>query len=79
MLTAEGGSLADHAVRFVPPYTLTTHPLNAPKACVAAVPMTASGAEVVWWLVLAQTGLGERSHLLSRNIAIDTFEKSSSN
>lgn len=46
LLMAEGGRLADHAVRFTPPATLVAPPLNAPKRPVVAIPGTASGAEV---------------------------------
>jgi alcohol dehydrogenase len=43
---AEGGRLEDHASRFTPPDTLVMPPLRAPKLPIAAVPCTASGAEV---------------------------------
>jgi alcohol dehydrogenase len=46
LLLAEGGRLADHAVRFTPPATLVAPPLRADKLPVVAVPGTASGAEV---------------------------------
>ena len=46
LLVAEGGRLADHAVRFTPPSTLIRPTLLAPKLPVVAVPCTASGAEV---------------------------------
>jgi alcohol dehydrogenase len=43
---AEGGRLEDHASRFTPPASLVIPELKAPKLPVAAVPCTASGAEV---------------------------------
>lgn len=43
---AEGGELEAHATRFSPPATLTVPALEAPKLPIAAVPCTASGAEV---------------------------------
>ena len=46
LLMAEGGRLADHAVRFTPPATLIAPPLRAPKLPIVAIPGTASGAEV---------------------------------
>ena len=46
LLLAEGGRLADHAVRFTPPATLVAPPLRAKKLPVVAIPGTASGAEV---------------------------------
>lgn len=46
LLMAEGGRLADHAVRFTPPATLIAPPLPAPKLPIVAIPGTASGAEV---------------------------------
>ncbi|MGJ7582755.1 iron-containing alcohol dehydrogenase family protein [Variovorax sp. RHLX14] len=46
LLLAEGGRLADHAVRFTPPTTLVVPPLRADKLPIVAVPGTASGAEV---------------------------------
>ena len=46
LLIAEGGRLADHAVRFTPPATLIAPPLLAPKLPIVAIPGTASGAEV---------------------------------
>ncbi len=46
LLLAEGGRLADHAVRFVPPAMLVSPPLHAAKLPIVAVPGTASGAEV---------------------------------
>lgn len=46
LLAAEGGRLADHAVRFTPPATLVAPPLRAPKLPIVALPGTASGAEV---------------------------------
>ena len=46
LLVAEGGRLADHAVRFTPPATLVAPPLRAKKLPVVAIPGTASGAEV---------------------------------
>ncbi len=46
LLAAEGGRLADHAVRFTPPATLVAPRLAAPKLPIVAVPGTASGAEV---------------------------------
>lgn len=46
LLMAEGGRLADHAVRFTPPATLIAPPLLAPKLPIVAIPGTASGAEV---------------------------------
>lgn len=42
----EGGRLEDHASRFTPPATLIIPTLRAPKLPIAAVPCTASGAEV---------------------------------
>jgi alcohol dehydrogenase class IV len=46
LLMAEGGRLADHAVRFTPPATLVAPRLVAPKLPIVAIPGTASGAEV---------------------------------
>ncbi len=46
LLMAEGGSLADHAVRFTPPDSLVAPRLLAPKLPIVAIPQTASGAEV---------------------------------
>lgn len=46
LLLAEGGRLADHAVRFTPPSTLISPPLLKPKLPIVAIPGTASGAEV---------------------------------
>lgn len=46
LLMAEGGRLADHAVRFTPPSTLIAPPLLASKLPIVAIPGTASGAEV---------------------------------
>ena len=46
LLMAEGGRLADHAVRFTPPATLIAPQLLAPKLPIVAIPGTASGAEV---------------------------------
>jgi alcohol dehydrogenase len=46
LLMAEGGQLADHAVRFTPPSTLVARPLLAPKLPIVSIPGTASGAEV---------------------------------
>lgn len=46
LLVAEGGRLADHAVRFTPPATLLSPPLRAAKLPIVALPGTASGAEV---------------------------------
>ena len=43
---AEGGELESHATRFTPPATLSVPPLNRVKLPIAAVPCTASGAEV---------------------------------
>jgi alcohol dehydrogenase class IV len=43
---AEGGELESHATRFTPPTTLVVPELKAPKLPIAAVPCTASGAEV---------------------------------
>jgi alcohol dehydrogenase len=43
---AEGGELEAHATRFVPPASLTVPQLKAAKLPIAAVPCTASGAEV---------------------------------
>jgi alcohol dehydrogenase len=43
---AEGGELEAHATRFTPPATLTVPQLQTPKLPIAAVPCTASGAEV---------------------------------
>jgi alcohol dehydrogenase class IV len=43
---AEGGELETHATRFTPPATLTVQALKEPKLPIAAVPCTASGAEV---------------------------------
>lgn len=46
LLMAEGGRLADHAVRFTPPATLTAPQLLQPKLPIVSIPGTASGAEV---------------------------------
>jgi alcohol dehydrogenase len=46
LLMAEGGRLADHAVRFTPPAALVAPRLVAPKLPIVAIPGTASGAEV---------------------------------
>ena len=46
LLMAEGGRLADHAVRFTPPATLVAPRLDSPKLPIVAIPGTASGAEV---------------------------------
>jgi alcohol dehydrogenase class IV len=46
LLMAEGGRLADHAVRFTPPASLVAPRLAAPKLPIVAIPQTASGAEV---------------------------------
>lgn len=46
ILLAEGGQLADHAIRFTPPATLHVPALRAQKLPIVAVPSTASGAEV---------------------------------
>lgn len=46
LLMAEGGRLADHAVRFTPPATLTAPRLVAPKLPIVSIPGTASGAAV---------------------------------
>ncbi|CAN5326969.1 iron-containing alcohol dehydrogenase [soil metagenome] len=46
LLVAEGGRLADHAVRFTPPSTLIAPPLRAAKLPIVSIPGTASGAEV---------------------------------
>jgi alcohol dehydrogenase class IV len=46
LLMAEGGRLADHAVRFTPPASLIAPRLAAPKLPIVAIPQTASGAEV---------------------------------
>lgn len=43
---AEGGELEAYASRFIPPATLVVPRLEAPKLPIAAVPCTASGAEV---------------------------------
>ena len=43
---AEGGELADHATRFIPPDQLHSPRLKAPKLPVIAIPTTLSGAEV---------------------------------
>jgi alcohol dehydrogenase len=46
LLMAEGGRLAEHAVRFTPPSTLVAPRLAAPKLPIVSIPGTASGAEV---------------------------------
>jgi alcohol dehydrogenase len=46
LLLAEGGRLADHASRFTPPDRLVIPELHQPKLPIAAVPCTASAAEV---------------------------------
>lgn len=46
LLKAEGGRLADHAVRFTPPATLMAPRLLQPKLPIVSIPGTASGAEV---------------------------------
>ena len=46
ILLAEGGKLADHALRFTPPDVLHIPQLKARKLPIVAVPVTASGAEV---------------------------------
>ncbi|PNG47507.1 Maleylacetate reductase [Variovorax sp. WDL1] len=46
LLMAEGGRLANHAVRFTPPASLVVPRLLAPKLPIVAIPQTASGAEV---------------------------------
>lgn len=46
LLMAEGGRLANHAVRFTPPASLVAPRLAAPKLPIVAIPQTASGAEV---------------------------------
>ncbi|MDB5732719.1 MAG: alcohol dehydrogenase [Variovorax sp.] len=46
LLMAEGGRLADHAVRFTPPATLVAPRLVALKLPIVSIPGTASGAEV---------------------------------
>jgi alcohol dehydrogenase len=46
LLLAEGGRLADHASRFTPPDRLVIPELRRPKLPIAAVPCTASAAEV---------------------------------
>ena len=48
LLMAEGGRLADHAVRFTPPATLIAPPLPAPKLPIVAIP----GTELTWGLTL---------------------------
>lgn len=54
LLLAEGGSLEDHATRFTPPDRLHAPELKRPKLPIAAVPATASAAEVT-------PGLGVRT------------------
>lgn len=54
ILLGEGGRLEDHASRFTPPASLVIPDLKAPKLPIAAVPCTASGAEVT-------PGLGVRT------------------
>lgn len=46
LLMAEGGRLADHAVRFTPPATWMAPYLAAAKLPIVSIPQTASGAEV---------------------------------
>ena len=43
---AEGGELADHATRFIPPDQLHAPPVAAPKLPIVAIPTTLSAAEV---------------------------------
>lgn len=45
LVLAEGGPLERHASRFIPPSTVQTPDLIAPKLPILAIPMTASGAE----------------------------------
>ena len=54
LLLAEGGRLQDHATRFTPPDQLHAPELHRPKLPIAAVPSTASAAEVT-------PGLGVRT------------------
>lgn len=72
---AEGGELDDHASRFRPPDTLVVPDLRRPKLPIAAVPCTASGAEVTPSLgVRAPDGhklLFSDPKLASRLIVID--------
>lgn len=46
LLLAEGGELAQHASRFIPPRQVILPPLLAPKLPILSIPVTASGAEV---------------------------------
>ena len=46
LLLAEGGELAQHASRFVPPREVIIPALLAPKLPIVSIPVTASGAEV---------------------------------
>jgi alcohol dehydrogenase class IV len=46
MLLAEGGQLADHVTRFIPPSTVEIPVRTRPKLPIIALPTTASGAEV---------------------------------
>lgn len=46
ILLAEGGEIADHASRFIPPDQFFPKPLPAPKLPLIAIPTTASAAEV---------------------------------
>jgi alcohol dehydrogenase len=75
LLLAEGGRLADHASRFTPPDRLVIPELRRPKLPIAAVPCTASAAEVTPSLgIRAQDGtklLFTDVQLASRLIVID--------
>lgn len=46
LLLAEGGELAQHASRFIPPRQVIIPALLAPKLPIISIPVTASGAEV---------------------------------
>lgn len=46
ILLAEGGSIEDHATRYIPPDTLIQKPLSHKKLPILAIPTTASAAEV---------------------------------
>ena len=76
LLLAEGGRLADHAVRFTPPATLVVPPLRADKLPIVAVPGTASGAEVTASLGVRDNELGAKllftdPRLAARLVLID--------
>jgi len=64
LLLAEGGTLAQHATRFIPPATVIIPELHKPKLPIVAIPTTASAAEVTPSFGIRQDGETEATKLL---------------